>query len=392
MTNETIDGFTGIWIPKEIWFDEKLRVMEKFFYSEVTGLSGAKGCFASNAHFIKVLRISSARVSQLVKSLTDKNYITVKLFFKKGTKQVTRREIYPIKSYPVQKRKTEFTLEELEKIDTVKRDFKGVWIPKELLFEPGINKLQMAMITEISSLSVGNMGCFASNKHFAEFLNVSSPRASQLITDLESKKYVKTKKFSNPDNSKQIIRREIYLLRKFNGVLNKFNEPTKKIKSPYLENYKEREPSLDNHIDNNTVGEPDHVPYQSIIDYLNNKTHKSFKVTTELTRKLIFDRWNEGFGIDDFKKVIDHKLSWLDDSERNIYLRPKTLFGSNFESYLNEKDDIPTSKRAGRKKIIENGTDWSAPENQATKLSEKKCIELQNKLKRLHEKTKKTVE
>lgn len=367
MTNETIDGFTGIWIPKEIWFDEKLRVMEKFFYSEVTGLSGTKGCFASNAHFIKVLRISSARVSQLVKSLTDKNYITVKLFFKKGTKQVTRREIYPIKSYPVQKRKTEFTLEELEKIDTVKRDFKGVWIPKELLFEPGINKLQMAMITEISSLSVDDIGCFASNKHFAEFLNVSSPRASQLITDLESKKYVKTKKFSNPDNSKQIIRREIYLLRKFNGVLNKFNEPTKKIKSPYLENYKEREPSLDNHLDNNTVGEPDGViPYQSIIDYLNTKTEKTFRPSTPKSRKFITERWNEGFRLDDFKKVVDNKvINWLNDPTKNVYLRPQTLFGPNFESYLNEKSDIPLSKRTGRQPIIEVGTDWSAPENQA---------------------------
>lgn len=370
MTDEIIN-FSGIWIPKEVWLDRNLGVMERFFYAEITGLAGKRGCYASNSHFTKILRISSARVSQLVKSLTDKKYITVKLFYKKGLKQVSRREIYPIKSYPIQKHRTDFTVEELKSIDDYKRDFKGVWIPKELLFEEGINKSQMALITEINSLSFGDLGCFASNSHFANFLGCSSSRASQLVSDLGQKSYIETKRFYNPDKPKQVLKREIYLLRKFNGVLNKFNEPTKKIKSPYLENYKEREPSLDNHIDNNTVGEPDRaIPYQSIIDYLNSKTKKTFKVATKLTRDCITDRWNEGFRIDDFKKVIDKKVnSWLNDPVRNVYLRPETLFGPKFESYLNEKNDIPKSNKFGKTPIVEIGTDWSAPEHQAKMVS-----------------------
>ena len=44
---------------------------------------------------------------------------------------------------------------------------------------------------------------------------------------------------------------------------------------------------------------------------------------------------------EDFCKVIDNKCSvWL-DTERSIYLRPMTLFGNKFESYLNEVPQNP---------------------------------------------------
>lgn len=386
MTEESLDNFTGIWIPKEIWFDRKLSVMERFFYAEITGLAGKRGCYASNNHFIKVLNVKSSRISQLIKSLSEKKYIVVKLFYKKGTKQVSRREIYSIKTYPVQQHRTDFTVEELEQLDDVKRDFKGVWIPKELLFDKHINKLEMAMITEINSLSVSNLGCFASNTHFANFLGCKASRASQLTSDLEEKGYIETKRFYNPDKPKQIIKREIYLLKKLNGVLKKVDDPTYKSESPYLEKWQEREPSLDNHIDNNTVGKPDRaIPYQSIIEYLNDKTKKSFKSTTIKTRELISDRWDDGFRLEDFKKVIDNKIvNWLNDPTRNIYLRPDTLFGDKFESYLNEKPNIPLAKRTGRQPIIEVGTDWSDPEHQAKVPNpeeyEKKKEELAKKL------------
>jgi len=386
MTDETVQNFTGIWISKNIWLDRTLSVIERFFYAEVIGLAGKRGCYANNQHFSKILGISSARVSQLIKSLSVSKYITVKLFYKQGTKQVNRREIYPIKVYPIQQHRTDLTVEELEDIDDYKRNFKGVWIPKELLFDKNISKIQMAMITEISSLSNDDTGCFASNTHFANFLGCKSARASQLTTDLEKKKYIETKRFYNPDKPKQIIKREIYLLNKFNGVLNKFDDPTYKTKYPYLENYKDREPLLDNHIDNNTVGKPDRaIPYQSIIDYLNTKTKKSFKSTTIKTRQVISDRWDEGFRFDDFKKVVDNKIiNWLNDPIRNIYLRPDTLFGDKFESYLNEKPNIPLSKRTGRQPIVEVGTDWSAPEHQADIPTddeyEKKAKELAEKL------------
>jgi len=81
--------------------------------------------------------------------------------------------------------------------------------------------------------------------------------------------------------------------------------------------------------------------YEHIIKHLNNKTAKSFRTSSKKTQSLIDARLKEGFTQDDFIKVIDIKCSkWIKDKNMKDYLRPETLFGSKFESYLNEKNDI----------------------------------------------------
>ncbi|HCQ5582057.1 TPA: conserved phage C-terminal domain-containing protein [Clostridioides difficile] len=77
--------------------------------------------------------------------------------------------------------------------------------------------------------------------------------------------------------------------------------------------------------------------YKRVIDYLNKTVDKSFKSTTKKTISLIDARLKEGFTEEEFYKVIDNKvLNWLYDDKMNAYLRPETLFGNKFESYLNE--------------------------------------------------------
>lgn len=80
------------------------------------------------------------------------------------------------------------------------------------------------------------------------------------------------------------------------------------------------------------------IPFTDIITYLNKKTHSFFRPGTTKTKGLITSRWNEGFRLADFQKVIDLKTEeWLQDPHWNKYLRPETLFGPKFESYLNQK-------------------------------------------------------
>ncbi|PLR95737.1 conserved phage C-terminal domain-containing protein [Bacillus sp. T33-2] len=82
------------------------------------------------------------------------------------------------------------------------------------------------------------------------------------------------------------------------------------------------------------------IPYKEIIDYLNRKTNSTYKAFTRKTRELIRARWNEGFRLEDFIKVIDLKAAeWLNDPQWSKYLRPETLFGVKFESYLNQKSN-----------------------------------------------------
>ena len=83
------------------------------------------------------------------------------------------------------------------------------------------------------------------------------------------------------------------------------------------------------------------VPYKEIVDYLNQKTNKNFKYTSKSTQRLINARFKEKFTVDDFKTVIDTKTSqWLKDKKMSAYLRPDTLFGTKFESYLNEQVNV----------------------------------------------------
>lgn len=76
----------------------------------------------------------------------------------------------------------------------------------------------------------------------------------------------------------------------------------------------------------------------AVVNYLNEKCRTDYRATTRKTRELITARAREGFGLHDFHKVIDKKVAdWKDDSKMRIYLRPVTLFGTKFESYLNER-------------------------------------------------------
>ena len=74
-----------------------------------------------------------------------------------------------------------------------------------------------------------------------------------------------------------------------------------------------------------------------IVDYLNQKANKSFKANSDKTQSLLKGLLTrQGFTVNDCISVIDKKCaSWL-NTEFEQYLRPITLFGNKFESYLNE--------------------------------------------------------
>lgn len=81
--------------------------------------------------------------------------------------------------------------------------------------------------------------------------------------------------------------------------------------------------------------EGDHI--EQIISYLNLICNTNYKSTTKKTIEFISARLKESFTIEDFKTVIDKKYAeWGQDSKMSAFLRPETLFGNKFESYLNQ--------------------------------------------------------
>jgi len=127
-------------------------------------------------------------------------------------------------------------------------------------------------------------------------------------------------------------------------------------------------------ISNNMSGKPDRADdRKAIISYLNQKTGKEFRANTKATTKLIEARLNDGYSVDDFKKVIDNKCAeWL-GTEQEQYLRPETLFApSHFESYLNQK---PISKPISKPKSNQ------VSDNMKHHYSEEEWLELRRRAK-----------
>jgi uncharacterized phage protein (TIGR02220 family) len=108
----------------------------------------------------------------------------------------------------------------------------------------------------------------------------------------------------------------------------------------------DNEIDIDNDIDNDislSLKDLKDKEIRDIVEYLNEKAGTNYRYTSEKTKKLIKARMNEKFTVENFYSVIDKKTAeWL-NTEQEKYLRPETLFGTKFESYLNQKNGKPKS-------------------------------------------------
>ncbi len=92
------------------------------------------------------------------------------------------------------------------------RQFKGVWIPKEIWINDNLNLQEKCFLTEINSLNNEERGCFALNEHFAEFFNLSKNRCSEVIKSLQDKGYIDV---NYKYDGKKIIERTIRVKDKY---------------------------------------------------------------------------------------------------------------------------------------------------------------------------------
>ena len=87
----------GLWIPAEILLNEKLSDKEKIILAIILYLSEeTKSCFASNKYIASIVNVTANRVSKIISSLKEKEYIKVKLKYKTDSKEIEQRQITPI--------------------------------------------------------------------------------------------------------------------------------------------------------------------------------------------------------------------------------------------------------------------------------------------------------
>ena len=133
----------------------------------------------------------------------------------------------------------------------------------------------------------------------------------------------------------------VHIKEKGTLMLNDVNGYTEVLEQPTVKGQRSIDLGLDLDIGLDIVKDivVDDIPYQLIITYLNQKLGTSYKANSVETKKLIKARFNQKFTLEDFYKVIDIKYAQWDKTDMAQYLRPITLFGTKFETYLNQKDN-----------------------------------------------------
>ncbi len=87
----------GLWIPVEVLLNKDLSDKEKIILSMILYLSEeTKSCFASNKYIASIVNVTANRVSKIISSLKDKEYIKVKLKYKTDSKEIEQRQITTI--------------------------------------------------------------------------------------------------------------------------------------------------------------------------------------------------------------------------------------------------------------------------------------------------------
>jgi hypothetical protein len=81
----------GIWITQSFLDDQSLSLAKVMTLSEVVNLTKTSECYASNAHFAHITRLSIVRVSNLISELHKDSYLSV--FYQYQGKRIKQRTI-----------------------------------------------------------------------------------------------------------------------------------------------------------------------------------------------------------------------------------------------------------------------------------------------------------
>lgn len=225
-------------------------------------------------------------------------------------------------------------------------------LPANIRYDKSITPNAKLLYAEITALTNDKGYCWATNGYFAELYSVSKQSISAWLSNLKEKGYISIDYKREAETSK-IEKRLIYLTtpnqenlntpsRKLEPPIKKtLIPPSRKLDAPHQENLKENNTinnTFNNKINSSTEAEqhPKIELVKEIIKYLNEKTNKNYTYKSNITKRLINARTEEGFTLEDFKTVIDNKAKDWDNPKMEKYLRPQTLFSTKFEGYLNE--------------------------------------------------------
>lgn len=227
-------------------------------------------------------------------------------------------------------------------------------ITADVRYDNRLNAQQKLIYAEITALSNATGECWATNGYFAKLYDVSSQTVSRWIRALVECGYITSDVERNDRN--EVVRRVLRICPPVENdgtptVENDGTPPLENGGTPPVKNEKENNTSIFNITSSNknkydlAFSAKDVMEthlnvavggmVESVIGFMNEICGTRFKMTSKTTERLILARMREGYGLDDFKAVIKSRFeAWGNDERMRQYLRPRTLFGTKFEDYL----------------------------------------------------------
>ena len=234
----------------------------------------------------------------------------------------------------------------------MERDFKGVWIPKAVWLDDRLNALDKIILTEIDSLDRGDKGCYASNKHIAEFCQCSETKVSTAISKLVKLGYLFIQSFdgrkrelrSNLSNfERQAFRNckaDSQILKESNTYSNKesiniYDFSKKEVVEEFEEIWKEypkkqgKEKALQAFLRARKAG----VDKDTILDGL--RAYKAYLMANKTNMQYVkqgstwFNQkcWQDDYEIAGNKKQTSRDLGYLEEIEKERTLKAMRLYG-----------------------------------------------------------------
>lgn len=192
------------------------------------------------------------------------------------------------------------------------RDFKGIWIPKEIWLDENLTAIDKIIFSEINSLDVEDSdGCYASNEYLASFCKCGVTKVSTSISKLTDLGYIKLVK---TDGRKRWLK----------TCLSKNERQAFKNRKPDIQKQKQRNiPS--NRDDKNSIkhASPDKSGEDNINIYASFPEEK--EVCAKKQSRYIPDDYTEEQLVEHIRPTIENSINYICDEEDNKEKLSETL-------------------------------------------------------------------